>query len=103
MNDDPREFEQLKRHAFHRAGTDYYCRRTALEMIDECERIGMPILGIDGAFLTDTHTHQPIEWTLDLSRSPTDYGVARQLIQSGATLPLFYEFVLGDAATEQSA
>lgn len=91
--------DQLRSYAFHRAGTDYYCRRTALELVDECERIGVPILGVDGAFLTDTQTHQPIEWILDLSQRPTDYDAARRFIESGSALPLFYEFVFGDVAT----
>jgi hypothetical protein len=99
MNGNPRELEKFKRYAFHRADAYYYCRRTALELIDECERIGMPILGIDGAFLTDTQTHQPIEWILDLPACPTDYDAARRFIESGASLPLFYEIVLGDIPT----
>jgi len=99
MNGNLRGLDRFKRYAFRRAETDYYCRRTALEMIDECERIGMPILGIDGAFLTDTQTHQPIEWILSLSACPTDYDAARRFIESGAHLPLFYEFALGDGAT----
>jgi hypothetical protein len=102
MDGNPRGLDQFKRYAFRRADTDYYCRRTAREIIDECERTGVPIFGIDGAFLTDTQTHQPIEWILDLSDRPTDYDAARRFIESGAHLPLFYEFVLGGGAAGRS-
>jgi hypothetical protein len=86
---------QFRQHALHRLGTDYFCRRTALDIVARCEEMKLPILGIDGYFLTDTTTHQPIEWILDLSKSPLDYDAARGFIAAGAHLPLFYEFVLG--------
>jgi hypothetical protein len=78
-----------------RLGTDYFCRRTALDIVARCEEMKLPILGIDGYFLTETTTHQPIEWILDLSNSPLDYEAARRFIAAGTALPLFYEFVLG--------
>jgi hypothetical protein len=85
----------FRQHAVRRLGTDYFCRRTALDIVARCEEIKHPIVGIDGYFLTDTTTHQPIEWILDLSKSPLDYDAARQFIEAGAALPLFYEFFLG--------
>lgn len=103
MNGNPFGLDQFKCYAFRRDGADYYCRRTAFDIIDECERIEVPILGIDGTFLTDKQTHQPIEWILDLSQRPIDNSAARRFIESGVTQPLFYEFVFGDVATGRTA
>jgi hypothetical protein len=86
---------QFSQHAVRRLGTDYFCRRTALDIVAHCEEMKLPIVGIDGYFLTETTTQQPIEWILDLSKTPFDYGAAREYIAAGAALPLFYEFVLG--------
>jgi hypothetical protein len=82
--------------AMRRGGNCYFCRRTALEIVDRCEAMQLHILGIDGYFLTDRITQQPIDWILDMSENPCGYDAARQFIRSGAALPLFYEFVLSD-------
>jgi hypothetical protein len=97
---------EFRRYGVQRRGTTYFCRRTALEIVDRCEATGIRILGIDGFYLTSNSTQQPIEWILDLSRAPADrsaYNAARNFLEMGIDLPLFYEFVLdGPAATEQS-
>ena len=89
---------EFRPHAVRRSGTDFFCRRTALDIVARCEEMNIPIFGIDGYFLTDTTTHQPIEWILDQSKSPLDYDTARRFIAAGDALPLFYEFVLGAPA-----
>ena len=94
--------EQFRPYAVHRNGVDYFCRRTALEIVDRCGEMNLHVYGIDGYFLTDQITHQPIEWILDMSKCPSDYDAARKFIESGAVLPLFYEFVLGDSLQEGS-
>ena len=67
-----------------------------------CEEMNLHILGIDGYFLTDQITHQPIGWIVDMSKCPSDYDAARRFIEFGAALPLFYEFVLRDPIQEAS-
>jgi hypothetical protein len=94
--------ERFSCYAVHRSGTDYHCRRTALEILDECEKMGLRIHGIDGFFLTDTTTHQPIEWIFAATAASTDYDAARRFIHSAAALPLFYELVIEDPKNESS-
>ncbi|MCC6890474.1 MAG: hypothetical protein IT536_18260 [Hyphomicrobiales bacterium] len=98
--------DQFAQHAVRRSGTLYFCRRTTLEIIDRCEQLGLPLAGIDGFFLTDTRTHQPLEWILDMSEAPSDYAAARRFVEAGAALPLFYELFLAgeppDAQTRAS-
>jgi hypothetical protein len=92
---------EFKRHGVHRRGTTYFCRRTALEIVDRCELLGIRILGIDGYYLTPSSTEQPIEWILDLSEAWKDrsaYNSARTFLEMAVDLPLFYEFVLDDPA-----
>lgn len=88
---------EFTRYGIHRGGKDYFCRRTALEIVDRCEALGIRILGIDGFYLTANLTEQPIDWILDLSDAePTSsaYNAARIFLETSAELPLFYEFVL---------
>jgi hypothetical protein len=92
---------EFRQYGIHRRGTNYFCRRTALEIVDRCEAIGICILGIDGFYLTADSTEQPIDWILDLSGArtgPSAYNVARMFFQNASDLPLFYEFVLDDPA-----
>jgi hypothetical protein len=93
---------EFRRYGVQRRGIDYFCRRTALEIVDRCEAMGIRILGIDGFYLTANLTEQPIDWILDLSGAGTDpsaYSVARKFLERASDLPLFYEFVLDDPAT----
>jgi hypothetical protein len=97
---------EFRRYGVQRLGTIYFCRRTALEIVDRCEAIGIRILGIDGFYLTANSTAQPIEWILDMSEAPVDrsaYEAARSFIEMGTDLPLFYEFVLNDPAAGEAA
>jgi hypothetical protein len=90
---------EFRRYGVHRRGTDYFCRRTALEIVDRCEMLGIRIVGIDGFYLTASSTEQPIDWILDLSKVesvPSAYRVARAFLEKASELPLFYEFVLAD-------
>ena len=91
--------DEFRTFAVRRLEICYFCRRTALEIVDRCQEMNLCILGIDGYFLTDQITHQPIEWIFDMSRCPSDYEAARNFIESGRALPLFYEFVLHDPLT----
>ena len=90
---------EFKRYGVHRGGTIYFCRRTALEIVDRCEVAGIRIVGIDGFYLTPNSTEQPIEWILNLSEAWADqspYNAARNFFEKAINLPLFYEFVLDD-------
>jgi hypothetical protein len=90
---------QFERYSVQRLGTAYFCRRTALEIVDQCETVGIRILGIDGFYLTPSSTEQPIEWILDLSEASMDqsaYNAARQFLEQAIHLPLFFELVLAD-------
>ena len=92
---------EFRRYGVHRAGTDYFCRQTALEIVDRCEASGIRILGIDGFYLTANVTEPAIDWILDLSdaeSSSSAYNGARAFLEKGAELPLFYEFVLEQRA-----
>jgi hypothetical protein len=95
---------EFERYSVQRLGTAYFCRRTASEIVDRCEAAGIRILGIDGFYLTPRSTEQPIEWILDLSEFQMDqsaYNAARQFLEQGIHLPLFYEFFLDDPAAPQ--
>lgn len=93
---------EFRRYGVQRRGTTYFWRRTALEIVDRCEVAGVRILGIDGFYPTANSTEQPIEWILDLSRACADhsaYNAARNFLEEAVDLPLFYEFVLNDPAS----
>lgn len=88
--------DKLSQHAYHRGDTSYFCRRTALEIIEECEQLELHLYGIDGFFLTPRSTEQPVEWILDMSENPTNYARARRFLDESSALPMFYEFVIVD-------
>jgi hypothetical protein len=88
--------EELKAFGLVNGNTVYFCRRTALEIIDRCETMRLELAGIDGFYLTPRSTEQPLDWILDLSKAPGSYEVARRFIWEGKDLPLFYEFVISD-------
>jgi hypothetical protein len=93
---------EFRRYGVQRLGTTYFCRRTALEIVDRCEVAGVRILGVDAFYLTANSTEQPIEWILDLSKACADhsaYNAARTFLEEAIDLPLFYEFVLDDPAS----
>ena len=97
---------EFRRYGVQRRDTTYFCRRTALEIIDRCEVAGIRIVGIDGFYLTPNSTEQPIEWILDLSKAWVDqsgYDAARNFIEKAIDLPLFYEFVLHDPTNTQQS
>jgi hypothetical protein len=75
---------------------DLFCARTAFEIVDRCEHVGVGILGIDGFYLTDKTTMPQDDHVLDLSTASRAYDDARDFLRRGDGLPLFYEFTLDD-------
>ena len=53
--------------AINRAGIFLYSKRDALEFVEECRKQGVPVLGIDGFFLTGSTTQPSMDNSIDFS------------------------------------
>jgi hypothetical protein len=64
------------------SGAEYYfAEPVAIEIIDFCEKSGIPILGLDGARINATGHCERIEWILDGGSVPLDYRAARSHVE----------------------
>jgi hypothetical protein len=64
----------------------------ALEMIDDCKKEGLRILGVDGFLITDNSTISPLEHILDISNQRSgSHETAKEFIISRKSGNLFFE------------
>ncbi len=59
--------EFLLTYSFKRGGIMFLSKENALRFVEECKRMKIEILGIDGFFLTDTTTQPSMENSVDFS------------------------------------
>jgi hypothetical protein len=82
-----RDFRAIDGVGFER---DFFCRRTALEIVSMCETGRVKIWGIEGFYLTK-HTTQPdMDWILNMSDAPYSYEFASKFLKDSSPLPLFF-------------
>lgn len=83
----PNKIEYLfKDTVIRRGGIDFYNKADALRFIDECVKLGVAILGIDGFFLTEKSTQPSSENSIDYTSKSTQvdniYSSAKEFLES---------------------
>lgn len=82
--------------AIIRGQTRLYRFNDALFLVDMCEKNGVPILGVDSFFVTDSITLPQLEHSADFSLEPSNvssYELARAFLDSKKNLDFVYEIV----------
>lgn len=73
----------------------------ALALVESAERFRIPILGVDGLFVSPMHTVSPLEHIIDFSNHvAAGHGCWREpatFIESRRELGLVFDVVLGEA------
>ena len=83
----PNKIEYLFKDTVIRRGyIDLYNKEDALRFIDECRKLGVAILGIDGFFLTEKTTQPSSENSIDYTSQSTKveniYVSAKEFLES---------------------
>jgi len=72
----------------------------ALQLIRRCKQLGLPVLGVDGFFLTATTTQPSMEYSIDLSgsRKPPSiaesWDMAEAFVTKRLATDLFFEVAI---------
>ena len=76
----------------------------AIALVNRAAEEGVPILGVDGFFVTATTTEAPVEHIVDFSSAVAEghgcWQDAETFIQQRATTGLVFELTLGDDPVE---
>ncbi len=79
-----------------RGGLDLYSKEDTLRFIDECKKDTVPILGIDGFYITENTTQPSLENSIDFSALPIKngniYSLAKSFVAERAE-SLFFEII----------
>jgi hypothetical protein len=77
-----------------RGGTLIMCPPDAIAMVERARELNVPVLGVDGFWITDETTQPDLEHTLDTGGNPADgWDEAAQFIAERADLGLMFEVV----------
>lgn len=81
-----------------RGGVYWFRPEHALAVIREARQHGLPLLGIDGAYVTESSTQPSMEDSCDYTATPVSdrYSHAHDFIAARASKGLHFEIVLGD-------
>lgn len=79
--------------AIIRAGIHFYGYGDALELINLCQKVSLPILGIDSFIVTETKTQPFMEHSIDLSLSQNSYEQAKAFLESKKLKGFVFEVV----------
>jgi hypothetical protein len=84
---------EFKPRGIVRGGTLFLEARAALAMVARAHDLAVPILGVDGFWVTE-HTTQPdMGHSVDLGGGESSWRAARAFIQSRADMGLMFEVV----------
>jgi hypothetical protein len=91
---------EFARRGIVQGGTLMLYAEPALEMVERARELGVPILGVDGFWVTETTTQPDMEHSVDLGSGGVDsWDAAAGFIQSRSALGLMFE-VVADEDTE---
>lgn len=96
MNRVARLLEEYGPFGVSRGSTILFYWSTAIDIVSQCERSHIHLLGVEGFYLTAHETYPAADWILDLSAKPDDYHAARHFLEQAAGKPLFFELVFDD-------
>jgi hypothetical protein len=74
----------------------------ALEMVARAEERGVPLLGVDGFWITDSTTQPDMGHSIDLAGRPSAWAGAAQFIRDRASLGLMFEIVADEDTSDLS-
>jgi hypothetical protein len=84
-----------------RGGVLILAPATALEMIARTEELGVPVLGVDGFWITESTTQPDLGHSIDLgSGRPASWVDAAQFVRDRASLGLMFEVVADEDTSD---